>query len=392
MLVENVAAETGSNLSKWDSEGIWAYAENPDMSPEFFITCGILLFTFFVLGSTCNGAVLVAFARHPELITPFQYFLVNLVISDFVMIAFGAPWDLLAISQFGWKLGKVPCFIVGFLKMFTGCASLLTLTVLSIQRCLFVWSPAYFSSHGFAVPKYCVVFVWILSASFSVPPFLGWSEYVPEQCGLSCAPCFADERYFGYSVYILVAGFVIPVIILVVASTCTILRMKYYYKLQKKLKYKKEIINRNEQKDTAMVLIMAFVFFLSWSGYSIICLLRIFGVTYPDASVAIAMMTAKSSAWTNSMIYVGMNSKLRRYVLPEWANSCCEEELEDKEQEVEVATIHSRAMDELEEDETSPKANQVGPASKTSHDDASEFTEDSHVCKQLEMTLILQMS
>ena len=55
-----------SNGTKWDSEGIWVYAENPDLSSDFFVACGVILLIFFVLGTSSNGAVLLAFWRNPD--------------------------------------------------------------------------------------------------------------------------------------------------------------------------------------------------------------------------------------------------------------------------------------------------------------------------------------
>lgn len=322
-----------------------------------------------------------------QIITPFQYFLVNLVASDFVMIALGAPWDLLAIWQNGWKLGKTPCLIVGFIKMFCGCTSLLTLTVLSVQRCLYVWSPAFFSIRGYRLPKYLIVFIWSLSASFSVPPFFGWSEYVPEQCGLSCAPCFQDPRYKDYSIYILVAGFIIPLIVIITSSALTILRLRFYAQLKAKANLKSDLISRREWKATLMVLVMVLVFFLSWSGYSTICLLRIFGVDYPDISVAISMMTAKSSAWTNCLIYIGMNSRIRRYVLPDWCLIFSDPD-DDSSME-EKAVTHQREEDDGEAEEDNedgkiPKFNQIAP-------DNIDFEIDGGICK-LSNTSIIEIT
>lgn len=160
------------------------------------------------------------------------------------------------------------------------------------------------------MPIYSIIFVWTMSGSFSITPFFGWSEYVPEQCGLSCAPCFQDPKYKDYSIYVLTAGFLIPTLVVIFSSILTVYRLNQYSKLQEALKKKKiykEIISSSERRATFMILIMVFFFFGAWAGYSFICLLRIFEVDYPDVSVAIAMMTAKSSAWINTVIYIGMN-------------------------------------------------------------------------------------
>lgn len=338
-----------------------------------------------------------------QLRSPFQLLIVNLVISDFVMIAFGAPWDLLAISQLGWKLGKMPCFIVGFIKMFCGCSSLLILTVLSVQRCLYVWSPVSFSLHGYKTPSIMIAICYLLSASFSIPPYFGWSEYVPEQCGLSCAPCFQDPRYQDYSIYILVGGFIIPTSIVLASSFFTVLRLRQLGKMQdylRKKKINKIILSSSEKRATVMVIVMVFSFFAAWTGYSLICLLRIFGVDYPDYMVAIAMMTAKSSAWTNTLIYIGMNKPVRKYILPSKFNYFIDDLMSVANKDVE--TIHTRMdsnmqedkepnsptedmkMEEKQQKETRPvsprpKRNQIDPRPSIQEDSHSRHTEEIYV-------------
>ena len=63
--------------------------------------------------------------------------------------------------------------------------SLYTLTALSIQRCLYMYNTMLAKIEG---TKYAVFFIfstWFCALMISVPPLLGWSEYVPENSGLT---------------------------------------------------------------------------------------------------------------------------------------------------------------------------------------------------------------
>ena len=55
-----------------------------------------------------------------QLRTPFNLILLNLILSDFLMILCGIPPDFTASIMRGWKLGYQPCIWVGFVMTLTG--------------------------------------------------------------------------------------------------------------------------------------------------------------------------------------------------------------------------------------------------------------------------------
>ena len=55
-----------------------------------------------------------------QLRTPFNLMLLNLILSDFLMILCGIPPDFTAAIMRGWKLGYQPCIWVGFVMTLTG--------------------------------------------------------------------------------------------------------------------------------------------------------------------------------------------------------------------------------------------------------------------------------
>ena len=55
-----------------------------------------------------------------QLRTPFNLILLNLIVSDFLMILCGIPPDFTASVLKGWKLGYEPCIWVGFVMTLTG--------------------------------------------------------------------------------------------------------------------------------------------------------------------------------------------------------------------------------------------------------------------------------
>ena len=44
----------------------------------------------------------------------------NLIVTEFVMMTGGLPFDITAAYYKGWKLGYTPCWFLGFLMTSTG--------------------------------------------------------------------------------------------------------------------------------------------------------------------------------------------------------------------------------------------------------------------------------
>ena len=55
-----------------------------------------------------------------QLRTPFNFVLMNLIVTEFVMMTVGLPFDIVAAYDKGWKLGYTPCLFLGFLMTSTG--------------------------------------------------------------------------------------------------------------------------------------------------------------------------------------------------------------------------------------------------------------------------------
>ena len=119
-----------------------------------------------------------------QLQTPFNGMLMNLVSSDFFMLLLGIPPEIMAAMACGWKLGYYTCIGQGFAMMLTGMGTIYSLAMLSIQRCIIVWQPIFYCTHGLRLTQIQSSIIWIMAAIISCPPLLGWNEILPEQSGL----------------------------------------------------------------------------------------------------------------------------------------------------------------------------------------------------------------
>lgn len=290
----------------------WEEAEDPDISDAFYIFAIIWLSINLVLGFLVNGLIICVFIREKSLRTPFNFVLMNLIVTEFVMMTVGLPFDIVAAYDKGWKLGYTPCLFLGFLMTSTGMSCIYSLTALSVQRCLFLRYPTSNVQNSFLSTKVAIFIIWFLSSMIAFPPLLGWSEYVPEESGLSCSPAFMDLKHRSYSWYILSLGFFLPVIVIGCSSYLIVIKLKNHgAQIKTNVNKNLEVVHKRERKVTFMVMLMITSFLIAWMGYALVCFLRLIGFQVSPMAVAAAMLLAKMSGVLNAIVFVFMNVQFR---------------------------------------------------------------------------------
>jgi len=200
-----------------------------------------------------------------------------------------------------------------------GMGSVYTLTALSLQRCFILYYPTEFSIHGASLTKYVVALIWIIAFIFGFPPIFGLgSIYRPELSGLSCGPCFEHENCLTYAIFILGMGFIFPLSCISTASYLIVIKLRQHTKLQIGINMNKDLVEEREKKVTKMVFLMVFAFIGAWSGYALLCILRLFGIHSSDIAFGLVMFAAKSGGWLNTLVFIFMNTQFRAAILPSW--------------------------------------------------------------------------
>lgn len=310
-----MASNNSSSFLTWEErrELIWRNGESPDISVGVFVGATVYMVLIGTFGITANCATLVAFFRHKTLRTPFNLVLINLILTDLIVAAYGIPVDAVAAALLGWKLGYGCCIATGFILMISGMASIYTLMALSVQRFLLVAYPTTTSFATIKASKLVLLSIWTLAFMIAGPPLFGWSEYVPESSGLSCAPAWEDPGQAAYAWYIIVVGFFFPLTVILVSSGCVIHAMRQHS--QRSLGISNKNADRERQVNF-MVRLMVAAFIVSWTPYAAVCFLRMLHVPISPTIVAFPMLFAKGSCCWNPIIYVMLNNHFRDAVLP----------------------------------------------------------------------------
>ncbi|NWT01453.1 PAR4 protein, partial [Mionectes macconnelli] len=248
----------------------------------------------FLVGLPSNGLALLVLAGRGERLTS-TVFLMNLAAAD-LLLALALPFK---ISYYflgnDWPFGEGLCRLTTALFYGNMYCSVLLLTCISLDRYLAVVHP--FSSRAFRTPALAArtcAGVWLCSAALTLPLVLQRQSYPLLGAGLTlCHDVLPrqehDGYYFYYFVCLIAGAFALP-LLLVLLSSCSVLRVL----LRAGQRYSRPA------KLTALVVLALVVFYapsnvLLLGHYSSYCS-RLQGKLYISYMVSLAVSACNSCA------------------------------------------------------------------------------------------------
>ncbi|XP_050536762.1 rhodopsin, GQ-coupled-like isoform X2 [Daktulosphaira vitifoliae] len=289
----------------------------------------MILSVIGIVGLVGNGLVLVVFTRIRKLKGPFSTFVLNLASADF---ATSILHFMPVVSSFKqkWIFNNIGCNIYAFGVGQFGLVSIVTLSTIAVERYMVITAkpvPGSWKLTRQGAFKVCTI-VWIYCLMITVPPLLGWSEYVLEGIGTSCSWNYTTRTLSNrlYYIYILFFGFLLPVLII---AYC------YVFIVVSILDHNKEMADCNSsirsqgsdscdnkfslnvpRRDQSMpirsalrtsyiILILIALFMIAWTPYAIVTAIGQFGektLLKPWIS-SLPAIFAKASVVYNPIVY-----------------------------------------------------------------------------------------
>ncbi|NWS64697.1 OPSUV protein, partial [Chunga burmeisteri] len=174
--------KNGSSGGPWDGP---QYHIAPPWA--FYLQTAFMGFVFLV-GTPLNAIVLVVTVKYKKLRQPLNYILVNISFSGFISCIFSVFTVFVSSSQGYFVFGKHMCSLEGFVGATGGLVTGWSLAFLAFERYIVICKPfgnfRFSSKHALMA----VVATWVIGIGVAVPPFFGWSRYVPEGLQCSCGP------------------------------------------------------------------------------------------------------------------------------------------------------------------------------------------------------------
>ncbi|XP_033637955.1 G-protein coupled receptor 161-like [Asterias rubens] len=167
----------------------------------------------FLIVCFLNFLVTFTFYKKAYLMTPSNRFVFSLTLSNFVGGVVVLPFNLISCLCHEWIFGVMWCNLTGFVTVSVTAGSLLTLTIITVDRYFAISQPMMYPIKVTCTRTVeLIVLVWILALVCSLPPVFGWSQYRYNQ---SRSSCFINwSHHPSYAVFFSVAYVCTPLLIM----------------------------------------------------------------------------------------------------------------------------------------------------------------------------------
>ncbi|XP_017581198.2 teleost multiple tissue opsin 3b [Pygocentrus nattereri] len=253
------------------------------------------------------------FTRFHFLRTPINLLLLNISVSDMLVCLFGTPFSFAASICGRWLTGAHGCRWYGFANTLFGVVSLVSLALLSYERCCSVLCGSKMDVLDHRKVRLSIAGCWVYSLIWTVPPLFGWSGYGPEGPGTTCSVRWAlrTPGSRAYIICLFIFCLVLPLLTIIFCYGRILITVHGAAKVQR------TAAQRREGWVLLMVLIMVSCYLFCWLPYGVVALLGTFGPSgsvSPTASIVPSVL-AKSSTVLNPIIYAFFNKQFYRCFL-----------------------------------------------------------------------------
>merc|ERR1719430_522748 len=164
------------------------WAKFPPVNPMWHVVLGLMYIFLLFFSFIGNGLVVYLFNKHDPIKTPSNFLVVNLALSDLIMLTSNAPLFIYNSFNGGqWSFSMEACHVYSALGAVTGVCSIYTLACISADRYNII-------CNGFNGPKLTkgkatgmALICWAMAIATSSPPFFGWGGYSLEGIMTSCS-------------------------------------------------------------------------------------------------------------------------------------------------------------------------------------------------------------
>jgi len=193
------------------------WATYPPVNPMWHYVLGLIYVFLLFFAITGNGLVIYLFNKHAPIRTPSNFLVVNLALSDLIMLTTNCPFFIYNSFQGYWAFSMGYCHAYAALGAVTGVCSIWTLACISADRYNII-------CNGFKGPKLTKdkatvmsLFCWAIAIGCASPPFFGWGGYSLEGILTSCSFDYLtqDISTITYNLFMFIFDYCCPLTIII---------------------------------------------------------------------------------------------------------------------------------------------------------------------------------
>ena len=230
----------------------------------------ILIMLVAIVANTMN---IIVVYRNSSMQIPRYMFIMNLAVGDLGVTLLSMPFSLVTCISRQWIMSDSLCTLHGFLGSFFFCASIFTLTIMSIEQYYTLVKPL---ARTITIQRawYMIASVWIVSTLLSLGPVLGWGHFAYNSSTLACGvayPRSTSERL--YLLFLVLIAYVTTLLIMAYAYIRILFAVrKHTQRIAKYTKGGLEVM-RLQRRITYTLLLVLLVFLLCWLPFVVLILL-----------------------------------------------------------------------------------------------------------------------
>lgn len=305
------------------------------MNPLWHSLLGFTIALFSIIALTGNFIVIYIFTKTKTLRTPSNLYVVNLAVSDFmIMFTMGPPMVVNCYYE-TWVFGPLACEIYAMCGSLFGCVSIWTMILIASDRYNVIvkgmaGKPL---SHGAAVLR--ILIVWTLSAVWTAAPMFGWGRYVPEGNMTACGTDYLTKTW-DFRSYVLVYGiwvYFLPLLMIIFFYYFILRAVSAHEKNMREQAKKMNVasLRSAENQSTSaecklakIALMTISLWFMAWTPYLVINFAGIFELTrLSPLSTIWGSLFAKANAIYNPIVYGISHPRYRAALLKTFPSLAC---------------------------------------------------------------------
>jgi r-opsin len=295
----------------------------PPLNPMWYGLLGFMIFCLGCLSLIGNLIVVWVFMNTKSLRSPANLLVVNLALSDFLMMFTMFPPMVTSCYHHTWAFSAFFCEMYGFFGSLFGCVSIWTMIFITLDRYNVIVKGVAAEPLTSSGSFIRILAVWAMSLAWCLAPFFGWNRYVPEGNLTACGTDYLTDDSSSHAYLYLYGAFVwfIPLLIIIGAYS-QIVGAVFAHEKQMREQAKKMGVKSlrseeaqktsNECRLAKVALMTVSLWFIAWTPY---CVINFLGMN--NKSLISPLFTiwgslfAKANAVYNPIIYAISHPKYR---------------------------------------------------------------------------------
>nr|APY20511.1 long wavelength sensitive opsin [Macrosiagon limbatum] len=304
---------------------------------------GILGFVFGVLGFISvvgNGMVIYIFSSTKALRTPSNLLVLNLAVSDFMMMSTLCPMVVINSYYETWILGPLWCDLHAMFGSLFGCGSIWTMVFIALDRYNVIVKGLSAKPLTMKTAFLRIILIWLIALIWTVAPVVGWNRYVPEGNMTACGTDYLNKDWISRSYILVYAIFVyfLPLFMIIYAYWFIVKAVATHEKSMREQAKKMNVasLRSSEASQTSaecklakIALMTISLWFMAWTPYLVTNFAGIFGSQKLSPLVTIwCSLFAKANAVYNPIVYGISHPKYRQALQKKFPSLVCGSEPE----------------------------------------------------------------